>query len=217
LVLGNLGENFYLKPDEKHPVKMWIADFDQNGDSDKIITRTVAGKDVPVFLKNEMQDQIPGLKKQNLKHSDYASKSIQDLFPADALGKAIVKNFNFSSSCVAINNGNGEFTIVPLPFRAQLSCVNAISCMDVNKDGYPDLILAGNNSGFLPQMEKLDASFGDVFVNNGKGVMNWVDPSTSGIMVSGEIRDLATIKSRNDLLLVFMRNNDYPVLFKARK
>ena len=217
LVLGNVGENFYLKPDEKHPVKMWIADFDQNGDSDKIITRTVAGKDVPVFLKNEMQDQIPGLKKQNLKHSDYASKSIQDLFPADALGKAIVKNFNFSSSCVAINNGNGEFTIVPLPFRAQLSCVNAISCMDVNKDGYPDLILAGNNSGFLPQMEKLDASFGDVFVNNGKGVMNWVDPSTSGIMVRGEIRDLATIKSRNDLLLVFMRNNDYPVLFKARK
>ena len=217
LVFGNVGENFYLKPDEKHPVKMWIADFDQNGDSDKIITRTVAGKDVPVFLKNEMQDQIPGLKKQNLKHSDYASKSIQDLFPADALGKAIVKNFNFSSSCVAINNGNGEFTIVPLPFRAQLSCVNAISCMDVNKDGYPDLILAGNNSGFLPQMEKLDASFGDVFVNNGKGVMNWVDPSTSGIMVRGEIRDLATIKSRNDLLLVFMRNNDYPVLFKARK
>ena len=217
LVLGNVGENFYLKPDEKHPVKMWIADFDQNGDSDKIITRTVADKDVPVFLKNEMQDQIPGLKKQNLKHSDYASKSIQDLFPADALGKAIVKNFNFSSSCVAINNGNGEFTIVPLPFRAQLSCVNAISCMDVNKDGYPDLILAGNNSGFLPQMEKLDASFGDVFVNNGKGVMNWVDPSTSGIMVRGEIRDLATIKSRNDLLLVFMRNNDYPVLFKARK
>ena len=217
LVFGNVGENFYLKPDEKHPVKLWIADFDQNGDSDKIITRTVAGKDVPVFLKNEMQDQIPGLKKQNLKHSDYASKSIQDLFPADALGKAIVKNFNFSSSCVAINNGNGEFTIVPLPFRAQLSCVNAISCMDVNKDGYPDLILAGNNSGFLPQMEKLDASFGDVFVNNGKGVMNWVDPSTSGIMVRGEIRDLATIKSRNDLLLVFMRNNDYPVLFKARK
>jgi len=217
LVFGNVGENFYLKPDEKHPVKLWIADFDQNGDSDKIITRTIAGKDVPVFLKNEMQDQIPGLKKQNLKHSDYASKSIQDLFPADALGKAIVKNFNFSSSCVAINNGNGEFTIVPLPFRAQLSCVNAISCMDVNKDGYPDLILAGNNSGFLPQMEKLDASFGDVFVNNGKGVMNWVDPSTSGIMVRGEIRDLATIKSRNDLLLVFMRNNDYPVLFKARK
>jgi len=217
LVLGNVGENFYLKPDEKHPVKMWIADFDQNGDSDKIITRTVAGRDVPVFLKNEMQDQIPGLKKQNLKHSDYASKSIQDLFPADALGKAIVKNYNFSSSCVAINNGNGEFTIVPLPFRAQLSCVNAISCMDVNKDGYPDLILAGNNSGFLPQMEKLDASFGDVFVNNGKGVMNWVDPSTSGIMIRGEIRDLATIKSLNDLLLVFMRNNDYPVLFKARK
>ena len=51
LILGNIGENFYLNPDEQHPVKMWINDFDMNGTIDKIITRTINGKDVPVFLK----------------------------------------------------------------------------------------------------------------------------------------------------------------------
>jgi len=50
LILGNIGENFYLHPDSTHPVRLWINDFDQNGIPDKIMTRTVGGKDMPVFL-----------------------------------------------------------------------------------------------------------------------------------------------------------------------
>ena len=79
LVLGNIGENFYLHPSPEEPVKLWTADFDNSGDADKIITRRVDGKDKPVFLKNDIQDQVPGIKKENLKHHDFAKKSIQDL------------------------------------------------------------------------------------------------------------------------------------------
>ncbi len=62
LVLGNIGENFYLRPDSTHPVKLWINDFDQNGITDKVLTRTLDGRDMPVFLKRDMEDQIPSLK-----------------------------------------------------------------------------------------------------------------------------------------------------------
>ncbi|MFN8288882.1 MAG: VCBS repeat-containing protein [Chitinophagaceae bacterium] len=31
LVLGNIGENFYLRPDKDHPVKLWMNDYDHNG------------------------------------------------------------------------------------------------------------------------------------------------------------------------------------------
>ena len=31
LILGNIGENFYLKPDKEHPVKLWMNDFNQSG------------------------------------------------------------------------------------------------------------------------------------------------------------------------------------------
>ena len=41
LVLGNIGENFYLQPDEKRPVKLWINDYDQNNSIEKIMTYTV--------------------------------------------------------------------------------------------------------------------------------------------------------------------------------
>ena len=44
LILGNIGENFYLHPDERNPVKLWMADVDGNGDVDKILTRTVKEK-----------------------------------------------------------------------------------------------------------------------------------------------------------------------------
>ena len=54
LVLGNMGENFYLRPAIKNPVKLWMADFDNNGTADKIITRTINGKDMPVFLKERI-------------------------------------------------------------------------------------------------------------------------------------------------------------------
>ena len=31
LIIGNIGENFYLKPGKDDPVKLWISDFDNNG------------------------------------------------------------------------------------------------------------------------------------------------------------------------------------------
>ncbi|CAA9537571.1 MAG: hypothetical protein AVDCRST_MAG96-4039, partial [uncultured Segetibacter sp.] len=165
LVLGNLGENFYLRPGADKPVKMFIGDFDNNGASEKIITQTINGKDKPVFLKSEITDQIPSLRKQNLKYTDFAKRSIQELFPEDAVQKCAVKKFNYSSSCIALNEGKGRFTIQKLPHQVQLSCVNAIKCSDINNDGKPDLILGGNEFGFLPQFSRLDASYGHILIN----------------------------------------------------
>ncbi len=31
IVLGNIGENFYSRPDLQDPVKLWINDFNNNG------------------------------------------------------------------------------------------------------------------------------------------------------------------------------------------
>jgi len=94
LVIGNFGENFYLHPDADHPVKLWINDYNQNSTLDKILTYTVDGKDKPVFLKKEVTDQFPGLKKQNLKHQDYAQKTIQELFNKELIEKPAVKKVN---------------------------------------------------------------------------------------------------------------------------
>ncbi len=216
ILLGNIGENFYLKPDEKHPVKMWLNDFDKNGTTDQFITRTIDEKDMPVFLKKDITEQFPFLKKENLKNSDFAVKSIQQLFVKDLVDKAVVKKFNFCSSVVAINNGNGTFTVQKLPMEAQLSNVASICAVDVNDDNKPDLIIGGNKFGFPPQFGRLDASFGNILINNGKGNFNSMPAMLSGINITGEVKDIISIPSGNKKYIIAVRNNDFPLMYQLK-
>jgi hypothetical protein len=216
LVLGNIGENFYLHPDSASPVKLWVNDYDQNGNIDNILSRTVDGKDVPVFLKHDMEFQMPILKKQNLKHGEYAKKTIQDLLPEALLKTSIVKTFNYCSSIIAINEGNGKFSIHKLPVMTQLSSINAIRCMDVNGDGFPDLILGGNEFGFLPQFGRLDGSFGDLLLNDGKGNFSFLENSKSGLDILGQVRDIALIRGTSAARALFLINDEVPVMYELK-
>jgi len=216
LLLGNIGENFYLRPDSSHPVKLWVSDFDQNGINDKILTYTVDGKDKPVFLKHDLEDAMPFLKKNNLKHADYATKSVQELVPPEALNKATVKQFDYSPSCVAINKGKGQFVIEKLPPMTQLSSINAIYCMDINNDGKVDVVSGGNQFDFIPQLERLDASMGDVLLNNGSGNFMWIEPGRTGLHLRGQLRDIKEIHGHGKNYLLFLQNDEFPVLYQLK-
>ncbi len=214
IILGNIGENFYLHPDLQHPVKIWVSDFDHNGSTDKILTRSIDGKDMPVFLKRDMEDQLPVLKKQALKHGDFATKSVQELLPAEELGKSVQKQFNDPVSCVAINLGNGHYKIQPLPVPVQFSSVNAILTKDINHDGAPDLIMGGNNFSFLPQFCRLDASYGHVLMNDGKGNFTWLPPAQTGLEIRGVIRDICELKLGGADRILFLQNDDAPLVYR---
>lgn len=216
LVLGNIGENFYLRPDKEHPVKLWLNDFDQNGASDRIITSTVNSRDMPVFMKHEMEDQVPSLKKKNLKHLDYANKSMQELFSPEIINTCKIKQFNYGASVIAINKGNGQFAVQKLPVQLQLSSINAIHCTDLDSDGKKDIILGGNEFGFLPQFERLDAGTGAVLLNKGNAQFQLLDSKASGIDLDGQVRDIEEIKTASGKNILFLRNDMFPVLFKIK-
>jgi enediyne biosynthesis protein E4 len=216
LVLGNIGENFYLKPDSTKPVKLWVNDFDQNGLLDKIFSQTIDRKDVPVFLKKEFTEALPSFKKDNLRHHAYADKTIQTLFKPELIKTSTTKTFNYSSSSIAYNKGNGNFDIVVLPLTAQLSCMNAILCKDINADGKIDLVLGGNLPDCLPQFGRLDASFGTVLINEGNKIFGELSSSESGINVRGVVRDIKNIKTKNGEVMLFLRNDNYPILYRQK-
>jgi enediyne biosynthesis protein E4 len=216
LILGNLGGNFTLKASPEAPLKIWVKDFDSNGSIDKIMTKTIEGKDVTVFLKREMAEQFPLLKKQILKHVDYAQKSLSDLFPADVLEGAVVKNIKTCKSVIALNDGKGKFTTIDLPETVQLSCVNAMACYDLNKDGLKDIILGGNYTGFIPQLGAIDASRGNVLINKGKGNFKALTNQESGFLMNGEVKQISPMTIQGKTNFIALINNDVPRVFRVR-
>ncbi|MEI7588800.1 MAG: VCBS repeat-containing protein [Chitinophagia bacterium] len=212
LMLGNMGENGYLKPSPTAPVKLWMYDFDGNESLDKILTRSIDGKDYTVFLKSEMQEQIPLIKKENLNYKDYAVKTFQELFSAEAVKKAIMKTYNYTSSVIAWGKGNGEFEIQRLPNDVQYSSLNAILPIDVNGDQKVDLVLGGNQFGFIPQFGRLDANYGLVLVNKGNRKFEVLDDKVSGLSITGQVKDIISLPNKNNPRVLFIRNDDFPVL-----
>ncbi len=217
LILGNRGENFYFTGSKEKPCKLWVGDFDSNGMLEKIMTRSIGGKDMPVAMKKELTSQLPGLKKENLRHSEYAKKSIQELLPAETLKKAAVMEATYFKSAVAINEGNGKFALKPLPVEVQFSCVNAINITDLNGDTLPDLVLAGNDGAFMPQFSKLDASFGHVLLNKGGGAFERLENRKSGLVIRGDVKQFCEVKSKTGRLLVALVGGQTPAVFSFVK
>ncbi|MBO9616784.1 MAG: VCBS repeat-containing protein [Dyadobacter sp.] len=214
IVLGNTGENFTLKATANAPLKIWINDFNKNGTIDKVISKTVDSKDLPVLLKREMTTQFPFLKKKSIKHSEYAVLTVQDLFPEELLKSAVEKTVNHLQSGIAVNDGKGRFKLVPLPYMVQFSCLNAIQSQDVNHDGKPDIIVAGNFSHFIPQLGSLDACPGNVLINKGNMQFDVLRANQSGFALDGEVKQISPINIQGGHYLVNLINNAPPVLFK---
>ncbi|WP_375447356.1 VCBS repeat-containing protein [uncultured Fibrella sp.] len=216
LIIGNIGENFALNADADHPLKLWVNDFDKNGILDKIMTKTIDGRDVPVFLKREMADQFPFLKSKILKHSDYATKTLQDLFPPAVLEAGQVKTLTYRRSIVAINDGKGAFTVRDLPDAVQMTCVNAIACEDLNKDGRRDIVLGGNFTHFTPQLGMIDACQGIVLLNQAGGGFRVLSSKESGYLTRGEVKQISPLTINQQPYLLNLINNAPPMLFKER-
>ena len=214
LILGNRGENFYFTGSMEAPAKLWLSDFDNNGYVEKVITRHINGRDLTVALKKELTEQVSSLYNQNLTHAEFAQKSIHELFTKEQLDNTYRRQATWFKSSIAINNGNGNFSIKPLPREVQFSCVNAILSLDVNKDGIEDLIMGGNDSGFMPQYSKLDASFGHILINKGNGNFVKVKNKESGFFIKGDIRNIVKMKGSDKDQFMVLINNQKPRMYE---
>lgn len=214
LILGNQGNNLHYRPSFQNPMKMWINDFDNNGTIEQIVTQNIDGKDYPIHQKKELTQQITLLKKQNLKASEYAAKTINELFSNEIIENSIVKLSSISESVIAVNDGGGKFTIIELPYRVQLSCVCGITCTDVNNDGNLDLILGGNNFEFKPQYSRLDANYGSILLGDGHLNFEWQDYDMSGLFVREEIKHIKQFKDKKGkIFLIAAINDSKPKIF----
>lgn len=217
LVLGNAGLNIPFVATKDNPIKLWINDFDGNGTIEQIMTTHYSAGDYPIHMRRELTAQMPSLKKQNLLASDYSKRTIQELFKPEVVSNSLVKTASISESIVAVNEGNGKFSILKLPQKVQWSCVCGISCSDVNNDGNIDLVMAGNNFDFKPQFSRQDANYGSVLLGDGKLSFEWKDYNESGFFIRGQVRHLKSFVDKNGEKYMFAAvNGEKPRVFSYK-
>ncbi len=211
-VLGNLGLNTKFKADTLHPAKLFVNDFDLNGTKECVMAYYKNdGKLYPYYLRGDITAQLPLLKKKFLKYVDYANKTIEEIFTAEQLKGALVKEACQFQTCLLINNGKQKYELKPLPARAQLAPVFAILTQDFNGDNQQDIFIAGNDYGYKPKVGRFDANFGTLFIN----AKNYLPPALSGLFYSGQARDAITITTADKKQTVIISINNQPIkIFK---
>jgi len=214
-IVGNLGLNTRLQASDAEPVTMYVKDFGGNGVTDQIVSVYNRGTSYPLAMRDELIRALPYLKTRYPRYEDYARQTVTDIFSSAALQGAVLKQARTFATALARNNGDGSFTLVPLPREAQLAPVYGITAGDVDGDGKTDLLLAGNFDGVQPELGRMSASYGLVLSGDGSGRFTPVPAARSGFVVPGQARDIQRVRTRRGVLYVVARNNDRPLIFRA--
>ncbi len=219
IIGGNFGLNSNIKADQNHPAKLYVSDFDKNGQTECIpVYFKVDDKAYPYYLKDEMEQQIPSLKKTLLHYEDYAGKPIEKVFSKEQLEKSTVLTVEQTNSTLFLNDGKGNFTAKELPVMAQIAPMFGIVVMDLNGDGKSDLFMGGNFYCLKPQTGRLDAGYGTSLINKGNGEFTYLGVKESGLFINGEARDMVTVKtSKGNTTLIVSMNNEKLYLFEKNK
>ncbi|MEM9544406.1 MAG: VCBS repeat-containing protein [Bacteroidota bacterium] len=200
IMAGNFGENHRLQVSETSPLKMYLNDFDQNGKNDPIITYQVDGKEYPYANLDLLLKQLPGKKKQFILHSEYAQKTISELFTPDELEESKIRIVKTLSSTVFFQEEYNEWKSKSLPKELQLAPIWTIAS---HGDKY---IVGGNHFDIDPNLGRQDALPLSMFEFDGQEI-NVINHHYLPKRIT-EVRSLLSFQDKTLLIGI----NDGPVL-----
>jgi hypothetical protein len=207
LIAGNLGLNSRLKASTTEPVRLYYNDFEDNGKKEQVVSYYVNGRELPFANKEELQKQMPQIKKDFLYAGDFAKASIDEIFKRNKLKNAQLLTANYFANAVLINDGKLHFKTSALPWEAQLTSYRDAIVVNANNDNLPDILLVGNYYENNIQMGRYDSDFGTILVNKGHG--NFSCESINEFQIKGQVRHIRKINlAKNGEAFILARNND---------
>ena len=214
LVAGNLGLNSRLHASADKPVRLYYNDFDGNGKKEQVLTYYIGDKEIPFANKAELEKQIPLLKKKFLYAGDFAKATLEELFSKEKLESASVLKADYFRNAILINDGHQNFKVQALPWQAQLSPLKDGAILDINKDGLPDILLAGNYYDNNIEMGRYDADFGTLLVNKGKD--KFEPQLLKGSEIKGQVRHISPLQVRGGQAFILAKNSDSTEVIQLR-
>ncbi len=216
-VLGNLGTNNKFHATFDHPLNVLFDDFDENGSQDIFLTKHYNGKVVPVRGKECSSEQMPVLNKKFQTYHDFASASIEEVLGRDKVRSCGSLTATYFKSVVLMNTGS-SFEVKELPFAAQWAPILDSKILDVNADGIPDILVAGNMLNTEPETPSYDAGKGLLLYGRGDGSFDCIiDISRSGLNLKYNAKKIELLKrATGQYALLVANNNGVPQLYMKR-
>ncbi|TXF89900.1 RNA-binding protein [Neolewinella aurantiaca] len=211
-VASNFGGNHLYHQNGEDYVALYGADFDRNGGFDLLLGDRALGPDgkleeFPHFQRKDTEKQLSVVKGRYPYHADFGKVTMEQFltdFPAKDL---ISLKSNYLRSAWVENLGDGNFAFHQLPAAAQLAPLFAVTTVDLNHDGYEDLVAVGNDFGAETGGGRIDAL---------NGIALLFDPATksfrslsmqeSGLFVPGNGRSLVSLRGADGQVLVAAEN-----------
>lgn len=207
-ILGNNGLNYKYKAQENATFDIYFNDFDKNNKQDIVLSYYNEGKQYPVRGRSCSSQQIPAIKDKFKNYEEFSKATLVDVYTKKDLENSLhyqVKSF----ASIYLENKNGKLISHKLPIEAQMSSINQILIDDYNKDGNLDALIAGNLYVSEVETPRNDGSYGLYLQGNGDGTFKSIPVNKSGFFTPGDVKDMATIKVKNNTYIISVKNNDY--------
>jgi hypothetical protein len=206
-IVGNVGLNTKFKASSDFPVYVTANDFGQSGGYVPLLSYFLANKDgklqeFPSDGRDDIIERVPSLKKRYLEYKTFASATMDEIFPASMRTGALRMQATMLQSCFLQNDGNGKFTMIPLPDAAQLAPIDGMVADDFDGDGNLDVLISGNDYGSEISIGHLDAMNGLLLKGNGKGTFTPLSILQSGIYIPGNAKALVKLQAANGSYMI---------------
>jgi len=214
-ILGNLGLNYKYKASPKAPFNIYASDFDDNKSYDIVLSYNENNTEYPVRGRECSSQQMPFIKEKFKDYNTFGKASINEVFSSSQLESALSYSADNFSHMIMLSTESGVFEFTDLPNELQQVTVQDFELVDVNDDGWLDIIGTGNLLGSEVETPKSDGCFGEVLVNMKKGKFEY--SKKSGLDVRGQVSYIKRIKSlgKEEKLLFSVNNSPIYVGLKS--
>lgn len=150
LVAGNWGLNNKYNVIADQPLYAYNNDLDKDGKNDLILSYNYKGLYYPFRPKNDLEQELPYLKKEWLSYQKMADKTTSEIFKdkLDDNGRLSVNQFN----SIFVSDILHATSVTTLPYLYQQAPIRSVLKTDNG-----DLLLNGNFWGVVPYEGKYDA------------------------------------------------------------
>jgi len=222
-IVGNTGLNSFFQASDKYPVYITAKDFDKNDSYDafpSVYLKDLNGemKEFPAQTRDDIIKQMIGMRVKFQNYKSFATATMDEVITPDMRKGALRLKTNMLESVYLHNEGNGKFTMRPLPIQAQISQLSGMVVDDFDGDGNLDVIMNGNDFGTEVTDGRYDAFNGLMLKGDGKGNFIPLSILQSGIYIPGNGKAMVKLMGAGGkYLLAATQNRDVMKVFELKQ